>query len=646
TRESTPAREHVARGGRLGGLPALPSWLLPAGALLLFTALLLPVLHAPFFGDDITNSELAGYLDLSGKSLIGLMVETTRHSVSISGRPQLLIALFGEPLLLVMGGHSVLYHALLLALAVLDAGLLYLLLRRLGLERGLTAVTVVLAAGFMQLRIYHDSFLAYGGLIQILFAFTLGSALAFERYLREGRRRDLWLAFALFAVCPLTYEVTYTFAAVHVGLAFTHRRGRAAIRAAAPFVGLAAVFVVTSWLLRRMAPHGAVTYPVSGGPWMALRTYFIQLFPPLPVTSFAFDPWIGGDPAPGELLGAVWRGLAVAGSIAALSIWTARRRVMATATGGVVALGFALWLAPPALLSLTPKYQTELSPGKGYLPVLIQVFGVAILLTCGLRALLLRAAARSRGALLLAVLVASGLAGFGAGVTAFNNLRVLGILQPERQARSLLEGGVEHGVFAAVPENASVLFWERDVGWSVGVNLIDVPWQTLMLANLTGHRYDARIEYSSKPDVPACPRTQAIAQPDCAELAAHAYWARARLRPDGGTVFVAPTTRGRTFRSGVVAGELRVYRQQNGGGNPSPPRLVGTTRRGQPWTSERVSWRRLTRGGGWALYSGRLGPGARPTASSLDDARGFIDFSAMPAPPQRVRLLGTKELLP
>lgn len=633
-------------GGRFGGLAALPSWLLPAGALLLFTALLLPVLHAPFFGDDITNSELAGYLDLSGKSLIGLMVDTTQHSVSSSGRPQLLIALFGEPLLLFMGGHSVLYHALLLALAVLDAGLLYLLLRRLGLERGLTAVTVVLAAGFMQLRIYHDSLLSYAGLIQILFAFTLGSALVFERYLREGRRRDLWLAFALFAVCPLTYEVTYTFAAVHVGLAFTRRRGRAAVRAAAPFVGLAAVFVVASWLLRRIAPPGAVTYQASGGPWMALRTYFIQLFPPLPVTSFAFDPWIGGNPAPGELLGAVWRGLAVAGSIAALSVWSVRGRTIATATGGVLALGFALWLAPPALLSLTPKYQTELSPGKGYLPVLIQVFGVAILFTCGLRALLARAAARSRGALLLAVLVVSGLAGLAAGVTGFNNLRVLGILQPERKARSLMEGGVEHGAFANVPENASVLFWERDIGWSVGVNLNDVPWQTLMLANQTGNRYDARIEYSSKPDGPPCPRTQALAQPECAELAGHAYWARARLRPDGGTVIVAPTTRGRTLRTGIVAGELRVYREKDRGGKPSPPGLVGMTRRGQPWTSEGVAWRRLSGDGDWALYAGRLGPGARPIASSLDDPRGFIDFSAMPPPPQRVRLLGTKELLP
>lgn len=619
--------------------------LIPALALVLVFAILLPVVHAPFFGDDTTNSELAGYLELSGKSAVEVIAGATEHSLTKSGRPQIL-GFIGYPPWFTVADSPSLYHLYLLLLTVLDAGLLYLLLRRLGLGKASAATPVVLAAAFMQLRIYHDSMLAYSGLMQFLFAFTLGSALFFERWLRERRRRDMWVAIGLFAVCLLTYEVTYTFAAVHLGLAFAQRRGRAAIRAAAPFVGLAAAFVVIAWLLRHLAPPGGVSYEVSGGPWAAMRTYFIQLFPPLPVTSLAFDPSIGGNPTPGELAGAAWRGLAVAGAVALLSAAALRERATSVATSSVIALGLALWLAPPLLLSLTPKYQTELGPGKGYLPVLIQVFGIGILATVGLRALLARAAARSRAALLATVLVAAGSAGLATGVTAFNNLRVVGILQPDREARSLLETGVAQGAFATVPENASVLFWERDIGWSVGVNLYEVPWQTLMLANRTGRSYDARLVYSSKPDGPPCPRAAGLVQPECAELAGHAYWARARLRSDGGTVFVAPVARGRTLRSGVVAGELRVYRERDDGAKLSPPRLLGTTRGGRPWTSADVAWRRLRGGDGWALYAGRLGAGAAPTASSLDDQRGFVDFSAMPPPPQRVRLFGSKQLLP
>jgi hypothetical protein len=100
------------------------------------------------------------------------------------------------------------------------------------------------------------------------------------------------------------------------------------------------------------------------------------------------------------------------------------------------------------------------------------------------------------------------------------------------------------------------------------------------------------------------------------------------------------------LRGAVVAGELRVYREQASGDTPSPPRLLGATGRAQPWTSARVAWRRLRAGSGWALYAGRLGAGAPPTASSLDDQRAFVDFAAMPPPAQRVRLFGTKRLLP
>lgn len=619
--------------------------LLPMAALVLAFAILLPVVHAPFFGDDTTNSEVTGYAKLSGDSVIEVIADGTRSAVTKGGRPQVLGWLTYPPWLTIHD-HPGLYHLYLVLLTIVDAGLLYLLLRRLGWGRASAAAPVVLAAAFMQLRLYHDPLLAYAGVMQVIFALTLCSALFFDRWLGGGRRRDLWFAIGLFAVCLLIYEVSYTFAAVHVALAFSRRRGRAAIRAAAPFVALSAVLVVTSWWLRQIAPAGGTGYLVGGGPWTALRTYFIQLFPPLPLTYIGFDPSIAGNPTPGEWLGAGWRALAVAGSVAALSLWAIRERATAVATTSVIGLGLALWLAPPALLSLTPKYQTELAPGKGYLPVLVQVFGVAILMTCGLRAVLTRALARSRGALLLTVVLAAGVTGLAAGATAFSNLRVLGMLQPERESRSLLEAGVERGAIAAAPARSSVLFWERDIGWSIGVNLNEVPWQTLMLAHRTGRRYDARIEYSATPDGPACPPTPAILQPQCAPVAAHAYWARARLRPDGGTVIVAPMTRGRPQRARPVAGEIRAYRQRNDGGRPSPPRLVGITARGRPWTSASVTWRRLDGGDDWSLYAGRLGSGPPPTASSLDDQRAMVDFAALPAPPSRVRLFGSRRLLP
>ena len=203
---------------------------------------------------------------------------------------------------------------------------------------------------------------------------------------------------------------------------------------------------------------------------------------------------------PAELAGALWRALAIGGAILAVSIAMLREPGSSIRSGPAVALGLALWFAPPALLSLTPKYQMELGPGRGYLPVLVQVFGVALLFACCLRALLRAAAARSRAAAIATIGLASFGAAFVGGVTAFNNFRVLGIQQPERAVRSLLEAGAARGVFSGVPAGSSVLFWDRDVEWSTAVPLFGVPWVELMLADRTDRRYDARVESLRAPD--------------------------------------------------------------------------------------------------------------------------------------------------
>jgi hypothetical protein len=120
-----------------------------------------------------------------------------------------------------------------------------------------------------------------------------------------------------------------------------------------------------------------------------------------------------------------------------------------------------------------------------------------------------------------------------------------------------------------------------------------------------------------------------------------------QLRPDGGTVIVAPVASPSStgFPSSTTRATLLAYRQAHGS-RPDPPRLVGRTADGQLWTSDGLRWRRLRGAKTWALYSLDVGSGPRPIASSLGDDHGFIDFLAMPPWPQRARLMGTKHLLP
>jgi hypothetical protein len=622
---------------------------LPAGAVLFVILFLLPVIHAPFFSDDITYSEVAGYRTLSGKSFVGLGAKQVWNFVVHSGRPQIFSGWPGYPVLNLLGDHPLAYHAYLLGLTALDGAVIYGLLRRLRASAAAAALAVVLGGAWMQFRIYHDSMVSFAGLMQLVTALVAASLWCFARWLDEGRRRDLVLAAALFFVACGTYEVAYSLCLAHVALALTQRRGRAALRTAAPIVGVALVFVLATLVLRQVADAVATGYTVgAGGPWTVLRTYAVQLISPLPAMSIVADPTITGDPDRGELFASIWRGLAVAAAVAAFGSALARRPVR---WAPIVAVGAGFYLGPPVLLSFAGKYQVELSTSTAYLPVLMQVFGLAILATAAFGALLQLAGGRSRAMVAGVIACSAAFAGLSGGVTAFNNIRVIGIIQPDRAARQLVESATGRGVFDLLPAGTSVFFTDRDMVWEGPTPFEGYLYAELMLAHKTGRAYDARVLPAPGPTFApgSCARVRnpIAQQPTCAPPAKRAAWARVRLRPDGGTVLVAPLARPSPtgFASAITQATLIAYRQAHGSG-PDPPHLVGRTATGEPWTSDGLSWRRLRGGKSWALYSLALASGPRPIASSLDDDHGFVDFLAMPPSPQRARLMGTRHLLP
>lgn len=77
-----------------------------------------------------------------------------------------------------------------------------------------------------------------------------------------------------------------------------------------------------------------------------------------------------------------------------------------------------------------------------------------------------------------------------------------------------------------------------------------------------------------------------------------------------------------------------------------PPTVTGTTAGGSPWSSARLSWRRVTQGDGWAIFETSITDRPLPVASTLDDPRGAVDFTALGTPDQIVRIYGTRHLLP
>lgn len=626
-----------------------PDWA-AIGGLALLAVVLLPAVHASLRGDDGWNSEKQGLIELEDTSIAGLIWDTVRSFVEVQGRPQPVGVFQGEFTIWLFDDHPAAYRLCLIALTVLGAWLLYRLARRLGLGTVGSLLVLVLLAGAIQFRQSHDPVLGYYGTTQVVLALLLGSLLAFHRYLQGGGQRALYLSIGLFLLCPAIYESAYPLAGVYLALALMERRGSAAVRAALPFLAIAAGFFLLSLVLRRLAPAVSAGYVVSFEPLSILRSYVVQLLPPLPTSSVTFDlaPQLARPTAP-ELAGAAWRGIAVLVLVAGCLFHLARERGVHLPSGAVVrrllAVGAALWLTAPALIATAVKYQQTLTAGRGYLPVLIQVFGYALVAAATLLVALRVAVSRSVAALRLTVLGAACLLGLAAGVVGYSNLRVVAIEQPAKHTRELLEQATTDGVFAALPERSTLLFGFRDMNWPGSWRYGDSPLES-MLVDHTGRRFDGRIFL---PDTSfGCRDGGRFPPPDCAPLAREAAWVHVRARRGGGTVIVARTRAGTAGANplGASARELWVYVADAAADSPSPAPLIGVTTAGA-WSSNRLRWRRGKSGRHWAVYQAIVPADAQPAAASLDDARAdAVDFARKPPAPDLARKFGTRGLLP
>lgn len=615
----------------------------------MLAVVLLPQVHAALRGDDTWISALVAHPDLGLSSYLGDSLRDARDQLQ-GGRLMPLAAFSGSAMTLAEVHSVPLYRALLLALTLLDAALLFVLLRRLGASRSQAALTLVGFAAFLQFRRYHDASLGYVGATQLVFALELLSLIAFHGYLRTGERRSLlWAILALLAALGL-YEVAYPLVVLQLLLALSERRGRAALRASAPFLALGIGAVALTYALRLTSTTVPTGYTVSSGgnfPWTALRSYAIQQVPPLPTSAILFDPSLfGSHPTPAEWVGAGWRAVLLGGVSGGLLARLTSADAPRPPYARLAALGAGLWLLPVMLLALAGKYQTELGPSRGYLPVLIQVFGVAIVVGIAAVAVGQAAARRSGLARWMSVAVFAGLMTITAGVTWYANIRVIALERTTIETRNLGERAMAAGVLDGVPPRSTVLFDGRDLVWPMG-QLVENPkgldaWVRLHAGRLE----DARQEGSSLQPVGfACGADGSFPPSDCSPAARQVAYVRIRAGAGGGTVIVSETmSAGAKDPAQRPAQMVWVYAQGRRAGRP--PTLVGTRPDGRPWTSRALRWRTARRGGDWTIFTAPVAPRGAPAIRSLDDPQGLVDFNQPVAPDAQVRIYGARDALP
>ncbi|HEX5275856.1 MAG TPA: hypothetical protein VFW34_11360 [Candidatus Rubrimentiphilum sp.] len=413
---------------------------LPAAVVALALFVIGPALASGWVADDAFYSALTGVLGADRLSLWQAMGHS--FHVWFFGNGRFYPGLILEKYVVFDLFTNLVAYKVFLAAATLAALEMFRRCVKAYTTPAFAGLCALVAAALLLIHGYQDALIAYNAMPQVVAIALFASFIVFRAALVRNERGMMCVAFGLYALAALIYEDVYLLCAIYPFLARPLTGGRrAALRASAPFIGIAVALG-----LFELALHGWVKLPpdalyaINADPLPVLRTAFYQITAALPFTYWLADP---PRSFPVFALGAFIASAAVG--------WFALRAVARSAPKRLpVATGILAAILPAIPVALLVKYQLELRLGIGYLPVFLQTFGVALLLASAATA-----AARTRfggGARIAAAFVLGILA---AGAYA-SNVQLVRAQEPARAARASFEAGIAHGLLSQVPDGSTV----------------------------------------------------------------------------------------------------------------------------------------------------------------------------------------------
>ncbi len=347
--------------------------------------------------------------------------------------------------------------------------------------------TMLLIPLLIQLRAYQDPVSGFYGLMQVLLIIILLMAYFFMRYLRSGQKRNLILSLLSYLVGCMIYEVVFPFGLLIPLLCLAEGATlKRSVRETLPFLLICMILLGAILILRMNLPTAEV-YEGVRFKWQLsaiLRTYGIQLLAALPLSYYTFTHQLSAmeqvaltDGFFHQTSGEILRGIEAADFLLMLllifsAVFILRRWRAEIRTGvynsrlrSALVLGLCLFLLPAVAIAFSTRYQGQLAPGLGYLPVFISLFGVAVLLALPVGFLLRQRKAAMQG-FLLALIAVVFLVN-----TQHNRLVTAWMDRVFYYPRQTGEQSLESGLFDFLPNNAVVVsmnpswyMWEANWG--------------------------------------------------------------------------------------------------------------------------------------------------------------------------------------
>lgn len=417
-----------------------------------------PALRSDFYFDDVKNACTAGQTRLFGMSIWHLTECIIRDSMR-NGRvfPGALGLTF---LVHYFFTNATAYKGFLLLLTLSNLVEFYYLLRCWKVNRPAAALGTLALVLLIQLRAFADPLLGFAGIMQLLLAQLLLTMVALEKYL--ATRRPSWLvaSVAIFTTSLVTYEISYIFVPIFLAMIYARRREwRASLAVLHPYLAVIVVLSAFIFGLRynvRM-PHD-FPYRFRLFPVEIVATSLTQATSALPLSyallsphrPYYFDGWRAVTRWENWLVAAWAAGMAwlLLDRLRAGSIRTVSPKMLAL-------VGLLTWFLPGVPISVSPKYQSCVEVGIGYLPVYVQYIGVALLAVAGLLWL-----ARQDQAVRRWLAPALAAASAAVALISFDTSRfVVDLLQscPNVRERHIVEAALAAGLGDPIPAESTVL---------------------------------------------------------------------------------------------------------------------------------------------------------------------------------------------
>ena len=284
------------------------------------------------------------------------------------------------------------YKAYIVAVTLLDVALYYGLIWQLTGRRGFAAFATGCTVGLFQFRLTVDPMLGYYAQIQWVIAAFFASLICLRHFFASRRWEWLGLSVLAYLICTLTYELTYPLVLIPLYLIARTRPGwRRGLLLAGPFVGSAGFAAGMTVLARCLHPSNNYVHTTDFGWGGMLQSLGCQLSAGLPLSYYCADPlrlfskgrdlagWFAWILQPRVVLVAItaliWYARVLRG-LRRHSVEPGRLSDVLTLAG----LGVLLAVAPTLLIAISPFHRHYLSFGVGWIGVMVQYYGVGLLL--------------------------------------------------------------------------------------------------------------------------------------------------------------------------------------------------------------------------------------------------------------------------